>query len=56
MNRNIFESQFHNLSTITKVTMGKNAMPVSPMAEDLAAKIEKQINKITSAGLKHPDM
>ena len=56
VSRNIFESQFHNLSTITKVTMGKNAMPVSPMAEDLAAKIEKQINKITSAGLKHPDM
>lgn len=56
VNRNIFESQFHNLSTITKVTLGKNAMPVSPMAEDLAAKIEEQINKITSAGLKHPDM
>lgn len=56
VNRNIFESQFYNLSTITEVTMGKKTIPVSAMAEDLVAKIEKQMNQITSAGLKHPDM
>ena len=56
VSRNIFESQFHNLSTITKITMGKNTMTVSPMEENLINKIEEQMNQITSAGLKHPDM
>ena len=56
VSRNIFESQFHNLSTITKITMGKNTMTVSPMEENLIKKIEEQMNQITSAGLKHPDM
>lgn len=55
VNRNVFDSQLQNLSTITKITMGKSTMTVSPMEEELVEKLEKQMNQITSAGLPHPD-
>lgn len=55
VSRKIFDSQFQNLSAITKITMGKSTMTTSPMAEELVEKIEKQMNQITSAGLRHPD-
>lgn len=56
VSRNIFESQFQNLSTITKITAGNRTMTVSPMSEELIEKIEKQMSQITSADLPHSDM
>ena len=55
VNRNVFDSQLQNLSTITEITMGKSTMTVSPMEEELVEKLERQMNQITSAGLPHPD-